>query len=316
MGRRVIFVGILAACLLAGGSGAYAYKYTHEVLPGERLQAIAKRYHTTPRRIMRHNRLRSKRLRAGRKLKIVTSVPSRTRRKMRYTVAKRDSLSSIARKHKMKLWLLKRLNARAAKRPLKIGQRLWVVVEGPRPTGGVKGLYQLSSGPGYKVRNPKRSWGTFLAVTQIHDVLSSYGLRFPKAPELLVMDLSRKGGGRFPPHVSHRQGRDVDIRYPKKPKYRRVVRTRPKMLDLERTWFVVKKFLETKDVTFIFMDHALQRVLYQYALKHGETKKSLHKVFQYPRGRRALHGIIRHEPGHATHLHVRFRREPKKVPTS
>lgn len=316
MGRRFILPAILCLAVLGASSAAYAYKYKHEVLPGERLRDIAKRYHTTERRIQRHNRLRSKRLRAGRKLKIVTSVPSRTRRKVRYTVVKRDNLSRIARKHKMKLWLLKRLNTKAAKRPLRLGQRLWVVVEGPRPSGGVKGLYQLTSGPGYKVRNPRRAWGTFLSVTQIHDVLSSYGLRFPKAPPLLVMDLSRKGGGFFRPHKSHRQGRDVDIRYPKLRKYRHVVRTRPQMLDLRRSWFVVKKFLDTKDVTFMFMDYSLQKVLYQYALKHGETKKSLHKVFQYPRGRRALHGIIRHEPGHATHLHVRFRREPKKVPTS
>ncbi|MBW2733192.1 MAG: penicillin-insensitive murein endopeptidase [Deltaproteobacteria bacterium] len=316
MSCRVLIPVVLFVAFVGAPSGAYAYKYTHEVLPAERLRDIAKRYHTTTRRIMRHNRLRSQRLRAGRKLKIVTSIPSRTRRKVRYAVVKRDTLSRIARKHKMKLWLLKRLNTSAAKRRLKPGQRLWVVVEGPRPSGGVKGLYQLTSGPGYKVRNQQRAWGTFLSVTQIHDVLSSYGLRFPKTPPLLVMDLSRKGGGLFRPHKSHRQGRDVDIRYPKLKKYRRIVRTRPKMLDLQRTWFVVKRFLDTKDVTFMFMDHPLQRVLYNYALKHGETKKSLHKVFQYPRGKRALHGTIRHEPGHATHLHVRFRREPKKVPTS
>jgi LysM repeat protein len=313
--RRLVMLSITVVSIVIFAGSAEAYTYRHTVLPGDSLRRIAKRYHTTVRRIKRQNRRvfrRSQRLRAGSRLKIITSVPSRTIRKVRYTIKRKDTLSRIARHHKMKLWLLKRLNPRKSRKRLRVGSKLWVVVEGPRPSGGVGGLYVLESSTGYKVRNPRRSWGTLLAINRIHEVLTAHANRFPKSPPLLVMDLSRKGGGYFPPHKSHRQGRDVDIAYPKIKKYRRFVYLRPRMLDLKRTWDLVRSFIATKDVTYIFMNYELQRPLYRYARKLGMTKKQLKKVFQYPCGRRCSQGIVRHEPGHASHFHVRFRRADKK----
>ncbi len=310
--RALAFLTALMLLVLASSSRpALAYTYVHEVLPGERLKRIAQRYHTTVERIRRRNRLRRGHLRAGRKLKIVTSVPSRIRRRVLYVVRKGDSLSRVAKKHKMKTWVLRRINASRLRkrRVLRPGMRLWVVVEGAAPSGGVKGLYLLRAGPGYRVRSAKRSWGTFLAISRIHDVLGDYARHFRRAPPIHVMDLSMKGGGRFPPHKSHRSGRDVDIPYPLKAKYAKFHTAAPSRLHLRRAWWLVKRFLKTNDVTFIFMDYPLQRALYTYAKHIGESKTFLAKVFQYPRGRRVLQGIIRDEPGHDTHFHVRFRKE-------
>jgi hypothetical protein len=309
-------VALLVLCFaLAVPAAARAYSYVHEVLPGERLRDIAKRYHTTKKAIRRRNRLRRGKLRAGRKLRITTSVPSRVRRRIRYMVRKGDSLSKIAKKHKLKTWVLRRLNHRRLRkrRTLREGMRLWVVVDGPKPSGGVKGLYQLSHGPGYRIRDPKRAWGTFIAISRIHEVLGAYSRRFRRAKPIKIWDLSRKGGGYFPPHKSHRSGRDVDIPYPLRRKYSKRYRSAtPKRIHPARAWWLIKRFIKTGDVTFIFIDYPLQRVLYNYAKRIGEPKRLLEKAFQYPRGKRKLRGIMRDEPGHSSHFHVRFRADKKK----
>ena len=187
----------LLVAIAGAPATATAYRYVHVVLPGEKLRQIAKRYHVTPRRIRRLNRLRGDLIRSGQRLKIVTSVPSRTRRRISYTIKRGDTLSRLAKRFRMKLWLLRRLNRRALRRRgLRPGQKLSVVVEGPAPGAGVKGLYRLETSPAYKVRNRSRAWGTFLAVTRIHDVLTAYASRFAGA-RALVYDLSRRGGGYF-----------------------------------------------------------------------------------------------------------------------
>ena len=38
---------------------------------------------------------------------------------------------------------------------------------------------------------------------------------------------------------------------------------------LRRNWYVIKKFLDTGDVQYIFIDYKLQKLLYNYAKKKG-----------------------------------------------
>ena len=57
----------------------------------------------------------------------------------------------------------------------------------------------------------------------------------------------------------------------------------------------------------IFLDFNLQGLLYNWALANGESEDHLAWLFQYPHGRGASAGIVRHEPNHADHMHVRFR---------
>jgi len=295
-------------------SAAQAYSYTHEVLPGESISAIAKRYHLTPKQIRRQNRLRRAYLRAGQKLKIKTSVPCRPIYKGKYRIRRGDSLARVARKFKMRISVLRRLNPRASRKVLRAGQTLWVVMEGPRPRG-VGGLYQLTAGPGYIVRNPARAWGTFLTVTRLMEVLASHGRAHPRATPLRVDDISRKGGGSLAPHKSHRRGRDVDIRFPLKVETDRYVAATPDTLDVERTWDLIQRFLATEDVVYIFVDYRLQKKLYEHVKKQRKLSKSkLADYFQHPRSPRSMSGIIRHEPGHSTHMHVRFVKEQQPEP--
>lgn len=293
------------------------YRCRHEVLPGENLGQISKRYRTTAKRLRAINRIKGNSIKAGRKLGIVSAYPCRTRRKVKYTVRKGDTLGKVARKYKMKLRLLKRLN-RSARKYLRPGQRLVIVVEGPPPGGKVSGMHRLVSAPGYKVRNGKRAWGTFLTINGMIDVLSAHHRAYPDGYALRIDDLSREGGGYLKPHKSHRTGRDIDIRYPLKTGNDKYVRANGKNLDLPRAWDLLHGFLKTNDIIYLFVDYRLQKLLYAHALKQKIPAATLKKWFQYPRGKKVLKGIIRHEPGHATHVHVRFRKmtADEKKPTS
>ena len=59
---------------------------------------------------------------------------------------------------------------------------------------------------------------------------------------------------------------------------------------------------------YIFVDYSVQKLLYEYAKGKGVSEDTLSELFQYPRGKRASRGIIRHWKGHIDHFHVRFRR--------
>jgi LysM repeat protein len=304
--------------MLAASSVASAYRYQHEVLPGETLVEISKRYRIPVAKLKRLNRLRSHQLRMGRKLKVVTSVPVRQRRRVAYHVRKRDSIGKIAKKYKMKLSLLRRLNRNLSSRSLRVGRKLWVVEEGPMPSGVARGMHELKDGPGYNVRWGHRSWGTTVALTTIQDIFAGYKRRFPEAKDVKIWDLSIKGGGRFGPHQSHRSGRDADIPYVLKPAYTKKIYATSKTIDLKRSWYLLKSFIKSKNVKYIFVDYRLQKLLYTYALKIGEPEAFVEEAFQYPNGRRKMMGIIRHSSGHASHYHVRFHqeRDRKEKPTS
>jgi murein endopeptidase len=69
-------------------------------------------------------------------------------------------------------------------------------------------------------RSPDRAWrrvGTDYLVRLVLRVVRSYARAHPGAPRLGVGDLSRPRGGYFGPrHVSHQNGLDVDLYYPRR----------------------------------------------------------------------------------------------------
>lgn len=305
---RQLLVITLATVCFAGD--ATAYRYVHEVLPGESLREIAKHYRVSVVSVKRTNRLRGTRLRAGRNLTIISSLPASTRRKVKYTVRSGDTLSRIAKRFKMKLSLLRRLNQRQGRGMLRPGRWLYVVAETPPPRGGRRTLYRMETGVGFEVRRPNRAWGTFLTVTRLHDVLTAHRNKYPRGRVVQVMDLSQKGGGPLPPHKSHRTGRDVDIRYVLKSSVKEGLVATPARLDFERTFALVRAFIDTGDVEAIFMERPIQRWLYDYGKRQGVAKKWLDKAFQYPARRGGT--VVQHSDGHDAHFHVRFRREADK----
>ena len=321
--RRALAVFLLILGLLCGPTWAWAvegFKVVHTVAPGENLGRIASKYKVKVRDVRRWNRLRSPRIRVGQKLTVYSTVPQRPYRMLPYRVQRGDSLNRIAKKFKVGVRELRGWNG-LRRNVLRLGQTLKVRVPGPekpskssgRPQyGRLKEGERLPKGPGYHMLNSERAYGANNVITHLMTCIPKVRRKWKRAPDLVIGDISRKNGGHLAPHRSHQNGLDVDIGYYHKvalPPGRFAVAT-PKTLDVEKTWFLLKCFLDTKEVDYVFVDYKLQQVLYNYARrlrgkKQRVTKKWLDTVFQYPR--RGQKGVIRHARSHHHHFHIRFK---------
>jgi murein endopeptidase len=117
--------------------------------------------------------------------------------------------------------------------------------------------------------------------------------------------MSRARGGEIGTHRSHQSGRDVDIRLPRR---EGVSQWRPltaRRVDWHATWELVQAFEEV-DAIVIFLDYDMQRRLYRTAKGAGASEDRLRELIQFPRGRGAVRGLVRHSDGHVRHMHVRF----------
>ncbi len=170
-------------------------------------------------------------------------------------------------------------------------------------------VVQLPPGIGYVVKRASNAWGTPRTVAAIQSAVKRYVDRGLGGPDVHIGDISLHSGGTFPPHLSHQDGRDVDVGYVLQGDAvdveRFVTATRGR-LDVVRSWALLEAFLATQRVRYVFVDYGLQRLLYDYAASQGVDEDRLDALFQYPRGSAAAKGLIRHWRGHANHFHVRF----------
>jgi penicillin-insensitive murein endopeptidase len=127
--------------------------------------------------------------------------------------------------------------------------------------------------------------------------------RFPDTQPISIGHLSAQRGGPLSPHKSHQSGRDADIGYYYTTNSPWFARATAANLDRARTWALVKAFAEG-DVEMIFIDSSIQRLLRDWALSHGESRATVERIIQV--GSPNRWSVVRHIPGHATHLHVRF----------
>jgi LysM repeat protein len=299
--------------------------HRHVVVPGEHLGQIAGSYGVRRRDLVRLNPDLKKNpnvLRVGQRLRVCPDIAPRERQRLTHAVQRGETLSSIAKKYDLTTRELERYQRGNLKNPnsLRPGQRLVVWVQGDvlsgfanvdRDSGVLKAGVQLPPGRHYHVKWRAASWGTAYTVRALQSGIATYKRRMPGGPKVHVGDLSTRGGGSFPPHKSHQHGRDVDIGYVLRGSLANETRFRNAgrgNLDVARTWMLVKSLIDTNAVSHIFMDHRIQRLLYEHAKKKGAREEVLDELFQYPRGPRRGHGIIRHWKGHTHHFHVRFRR--------
>ncbi|MDH5673890.1 MAG: penicillin-insensitive murein endopeptidase [Myxococcales bacterium] len=298
--------------------------FEHIVIEGEWLAEIASRYGVRQRELLRLNaRLRNNpdRLRSGQKLRVCPDIAPRVREKLEHGVRKGDNLASIASKYDLNPRQLLSFQRGRLDNPdrLRIGQRLVVWRDGGIAPGFAEededenaqlvGGIQLPQSPDYAIKNPNTAWGTGQTVRLLQGAIKSYRRRAKKPSKVVVGDLSRKGGGKFPPHKSHRSGQDVDVGYVLADDgdgRTRFERATKKNLDLQRTWQLLSAFLDTGRVRYVFIDYNLQALLYDYAKSHGTRESELDELFQYPRSRHRAYGIIRDDRGHDDHFHVRF----------
>ncbi|MCA9563103.1 MAG: penicillin-insensitive murein endopeptidase, partial [Myxococcales bacterium] len=168
---------------------------------------------------------------------------------------------------------------------------------------------QLPPHSGYVIRDEDMAWATNETVSYIMDAFDYMVSEHPRAPRVMMHDLSDHNGGRLSGHRSHQSGRDADIGLyqtrcsDNECPFRRV---RASRLDVEREWDLISYWIRHDQVQYIFLDYSLQEPLYEYAQSQGASDSQLREWFQYPSGRRSARGIIRHEPNHDDHIHVRF----------
>ncbi len=174
---------------------------------------------------------------------------------------------------------------------------------------------QLPTGRGYYRRRPHRAWGANHTIYHVRRAVSVVRRRFPEVHDLAIGDISSKRGGPLADHKSHQSGRDVDIGlyYKKRPEGypKSFFAADARDIDLAAMWMLVETLADTTNsasgVELMFLDYDLQKALYEYARSRGVSKGKLRRVFQYPRGRTSPSGTVRHEPGHDSHVHVRFK---------
>ncbi len=165
-------------------------------------------------------------------------------------------------------------------------------------------------GPGYEVRHPKRTWGTKESVASVLEAMDRYAVRRDELGLLddnldplraYLGDMSKKGGGKFPPHVSHRKGRDIDISFRKR--------------GVEKDWLpmpalavLLWSFLQDDNVSAIYLNTDRQREVWEALELNPELAPGLKSELQYPLKPHTGRTRVRHWPGHHNHIHVRFRK--------
>jgi murein endopeptidase len=185
--------------------------------------------------------------------------------------------------------------------------------------GRLIGGVQLPHDAAIYRRHPAKAYGTQHAVDHTLAAIRAVKQKHPGVHRLAIGDLSHQRGGPINGHRSHQSGRDVDLGlYHKRPPSQypnEFVRASVAKIDVAATWTLVESLAAAArkpgGPEYIFLDYGLQKELYEYARSQGVSKSRLAQIFQYPHGRRHREGLVRHEPNHGDHIHVRFSCPPK-----
>ncbi len=180
--------------------------------------------------------------------------------------------------------------------------------------GRLLGGIPMPEGAHWQLRGHRpRAYGSRTTIGALVDALRAYGAADPAAPPLRIGEISRRSGGRIAPHVSHRSGRDVDIGYvladnpDKDERFWRPATA--KNIDAPRTWAALSALIETGRVQQVFMSSRLQPVIAAEAAKRLPPEE-VARIFSAMNPDPSIHTIVKHEPGHRDHMHVRFVCEP------
>jgi murein endopeptidase len=125
---------------------------------------------------------------------------------------------------------------------------------------------------------PGRLYGNEHTVRTIIEVLARYRKSHPSASQVVVGDISLRGGGVMDQHVSHENGLDVDIYYPRR-----------------------DRWLQAPTST-AQIDHRLSQDLLDGFVAAGASK-----IFVgYATDLRGPRDVVIPYPNHENHMHVRF----------
>lgn len=320
----------------------------HRVRPRERVTQIAARYGVKSEDIIEWNALDlgAKYPKGRRTLRVLARRIPPPRRKIRYIVGEDEGWMDVAAKFRIERrdlraynWRIRRLEPgtelklwidpgyprtiRSPAAPKRSGDRVAHEIEAVdipaagrsvgRPQRGrlVDGV-QLPDSELYTRKHPAVVWGSTHTVTQIVRAFTAFRRDTGYAREVVIGAMSRKHGRRFPPHVSHQSGRDIDIRLPLLPGVPPTVYPNPDEIDWAAAWALIKAFVETGEVSVIFLEIDLQSRLYEAARSLGESPETLRPIISWPNWKENTRPIVRHADGHDGHIHVRIACGPEE----
>jgi LysM repeat protein len=324
----VLGLATIAVALAGPPRPAWAGPRAYVVKPGDTLWELAADSGCTVEQLRKQNELEpDEPLVVGRELDLSACASAKQGASgKQYKVVSGDSLASIARRHGTTIDELRRLNDLEGSL-IVVGQQLRVPGEATRAirllTGQSRGTpshgwlhkaTQLPRSSHYYRRRMERTYAAAHVVDHTLNAIHEVRQSFPKAHRLAIGDLSDQDGGPLSGHASHQSGRDIDIgfyylelpaAYPEE-----FAEATEDNLDAAATWALLESFVRSAGqpggVEKVFIDYELQGWLYAAARKDGWSKSKLVDVFQYPNGRHAKHGVVRHVPNHRDHMHVRF----------
>lgn len=302
----------------------------HAVVGRENIDQIAYRYGVKPKSLRLWNGINASAVRAkrGSRLRVKARKIPPERVELQYVVQPGDSWAAIGVRYGVDSNELRALNWTDGPQ-LRVGQVLrmwvdpvlfhWVATEdddptkvrpgavgiGPPQSGTLVNGVQLPKNDFYRLRLPPSSYGTTYAVEAVLRGIVLFEARADYERPLTFGSMSWRHGGPLTGHVSHQSGRDLDIALPLLAKHPQGVPITPKRVDWEVTWKLVTAMFDTKDVVVVFLDYDLQEPLYKAAARLGATAEERKRYLQYPRGPKAP-GLLRHSPGHTSHVHIRF----------
>lgn len=185
-----------------------------------------------------------------------------------------------------------------------------------RPSSGqLVGAVPMLEGPGRELRpNRFKSWATAATIARLDWVLRQWEARYPDLHDVLVGNLSLRTGGKVSPHRTHQSGRDVDLSFIQRWDGTSAVHWQnmdEHNFDPRGNWLLIELLAETEALAVIFVDHSLQKLLYDFARETGRyTEAELGEWMQYPDGQHVRGRVIQHAPGHVDHIHARFACSP------
>ena len=272
---------------------------------GETIEHVAKVYGCTTDAVLRANKLKTTLVKAG----TVVTIPSCTVAARARTRSRRVAHDDLDDKAERALAVIDGTSVVKTARATEVdGEAV-----GDPWNGRLVNGERLPAGDGYRIRRPHRAYGASHVVEHLRGAIAGVRALYD-VHTLAIGDLSAPGGGKIGDHHSHQSGLDVDVGFyfhamPEGYPDRFVAANAE--LDLAAMWALTTAFARTVDldtgVQIVFLDYDVQRRLYEHAKKRGTPEADLAAIFQYPRGKDSLSGLVRHWPNHADHFHVRFK---------
>jgi hypothetical protein len=315
--------------------------FDHAVIPEETVADISKRYDVPIQSLMRWNGVDEQSgLTAGGTMRVTACKRPLAQQQIFFPVEGEQSWSALAKRFDVPASKLRAYNPEVDQLAQGILLTVWIdpkplarnsnaqipefqvqpgaiSVGAPRSGQLIDGIQFPADDELYKRRKPYIMYCSGHTAKHLREAIAAFRTTYEFEGELVVADMSQRGGGKFDPHKSHQSGRDVDIWLPTlKGVYQQNHLARDvRPSSSEADWFALYGFLkalhETGEVEKVYLDYILQDRVHQAAKLMGASEEELARMIAYPRGRHHHQSVLQHSPGHIHHIHVRFKCGPE-----